>query len=224
MRELDRQIDYWNRIGPAKPFAHPVSLERLNTLVPLDARILDYGCGYGRALGILQSHGYCDLMGFDPAPAMIAAAREGYPALSFEVMEDSPHLDLPSSSIDAVLLFTVLTSVPTNEGQRAIIDEIIRVLHPGGLLYISDMFLQTDARNVERYIRDEKKYGVYGVFDLKEGVTVRHHDRQWIEILTSAFDGIALDEIQVLTMNGHPATAFQWFGRTPVSKRVCQTQ
>lgn len=155
---------------------------------------------------------------------MIAAAREGYPALSFEVMEDSPHLDLPSSSIDAVLLFTVLTSVPTNEGQRAIIDEISRVLHPGGLLYISDMFLQTDARNVERYIRDEKKYGVYGVFDLKEGVTVRHHDRQWIEILTSAFDGIALDEIQVLTMNGHPATAFQWFGRTPVSKRVCQTQ
>jgi hypothetical protein len=50
-------------------------------------------------------------------------------------------------------------------------------------------------------------------FDLSEGVTVRHHKRPWIEDLTKGFELRALDEIQVMTMNGHLSRAFQWFGR-----------
>ena len=144
---------------------------------------------------------------------MIAAARQSFPSISFDVLSDYQKLNLPDGSVDAVLLFTVLTCVPTDEGQRAIIAEITRVLRSGGGLYISDMFLQTDSRNVERYIRGEKKYGIYGVFDLREGVTVRHHERAWIETLTRGYESLALEEIAVQTMNGHPATAFQWFGR-----------
>jgi SAM-dependent methyltransferase len=109
-------------------------------------------------------------------------------------------------------LFTVLTCVPTNQGQRAIVEEVGRVLRPGGLFYISDLWLQTDERNRERYVRDEPKYRTYGVFDLPEGVTVRHHDPSWIETLTRDFETVALDHIIVQTMNGHPAQGFQWFG------------
>jgi hypothetical protein len=58
-----------------------------------------------------------------------------------------------------------------------VLQELRRVLRAGGLLYISDLWLQTDARNVQRYVCDHPKYGRYGVFDLPEGVTVRHHDR-----------------------------------------------
>jgi ubiquinone/menaquinone biosynthesis C-methylase UbiE len=122
-------------------------------------------------------------------------------------------VEAPDNWVDGVLLFAVLTSVPTDEGQRAILSEITRVLRPQGVLYISDMFLQTDERNVERYIQYEKKYGIYGVFDLKDGATVRHHDRNWIDTLTKDYDRLALEEISVQTMNSHPATAFQWFGR-----------
>ena len=212
-KELDLQIDYWNRVGLAKPFAHPVNVDRLSTYLHSTSRILDYGCGYGRALGILHAHGYNNLIGMDPAPAMIAAARHSFPSLSFEVLDDFQNAGLPGACLDGVLLFAVLTAVPTNEGQHGIISEITRMLRPGGVLYISDMWLQTDDRNVQRYKRDEKKYGVYGVFDLPEGVTVRHHERRWIEELTRHYDVLALDEIQVSTMNGHPATAFQWLGR-----------
>jgi hypothetical protein len=66
---------------------------------------------------------------------------------------------------------------------------------------------------VERYVEYEKKYGIYGVFDLREGATVRHHQRAWIDTLTKDYELLDLEEIQVHTMNGHPATAFQWFGR-----------
>ena len=210
---LDLQIDYWNQVGPTKPFAHPVNIERLGRWLSRTSRILDYGCGYGRALALLYANGYTDIIGVDPAPAMIDAARQSYPAISFEVLNDYQRVHLPDASVECVLLLSVLTCVPTNQGQRAIISEIRRVLQPSGVLYISDMFLQADPRNVERYVRDEKKYGIYGIFDLNEGVTVRHHTREWIETLTKDFELLELEEISVHTMNGHSANAFQWFGR-----------
>jgi SAM-dependent methyltransferase len=212
MHDLDRQIDYWDRIGPGKPFDHPVNIERLRQwLAPVD-RILDFGCGYGRVLGLLHRSGYRNLLGVDQAPMMIATARERFPEITFERLAFSPRLDLPDASVDATLLFAVLTCVPTDAGQRAIVDEIERVLRPGGLLYISDLWIQADERNVQRYVRDEPKYGTYGVFDLPEGVTLRHHNRTWIEELTQDFETVAVDDIEVPTMNGHLAHGFQWFG------------
>ena len=215
MHDLDRQIDYWNRFGPAKPFGHPVNFERLEQWLALDSCILDLGCGYGRVLGLLNSRGYHNVIGIDPAPAMVAAARQRFPTIAVELLVSPPHLPLPSASVDAVLLFTVLTCVPTDEGQQAIVREVSRVLRPGGLLYISDLWLQPDARNIQRYVRDEPKYGLYGVFDLPEGVTVRHHDRRWIDVLTQTYEPAGLDDVQVQTMNGHPANGFQWFGLKP---------
>jgi HPt (histidine-containing phosphotransfer) domain-containing protein len=143
---------------------------------------------------------------------MVAMAREHFPAIAFEEFVSPPSLPISDVSVNAVLLFSVLTCVPTNAGQRAIVAEAARVLRPGALLYISDLWLQTDERNRERYLRDESKYGTYGVFDLPEGVTVRHHDPRWIADLTKDFETVALDEIDVQTMNGNPAKAFQWFG------------
>jgi hypothetical protein len=95
------------------------------------------------------------------------------------------------------------------------------VLSRGGLLYISDLWLPEDERNLTRYARDEQKYGVYGVFDLPEGVTVRHHDPAWIETLTSDFEMVALDHLDVVTMNGNPAQAFQWFGLSLKREQRC---
>lgn len=218
MTNLDHQLDYWNDAGTAKTFNHPLNLERLNQYLTSDSRILDFGCGYGRTLGFLSERGLKNLIGFDPAPAMIDAARARYPGIAFHELVNPPFLELPDQSVDATLLFSVLTCVPTDEGQMAIVREIQRVLKPGGLLYISDLWLQTDERNRERYLRDEAKYGTYGIFDLPEGVTVRHHDPCWVEQLTRDFQTVALDNIDVRTMNGNPAKAFQWFGRKQVSE------
>jgi SAM-dependent methyltransferase len=215
MQDLDKQIEYWNRMGPAKTFGHPVNFDRLSQRLTSDSCILDYGCGYGRALGLLWERGYHNLVGFDPSAAMIALARERFPAITFAKQNSPPRLDLPDASVDAFLLFAVLTCVASDPGQRDIVQEASRVLRPGGLLYISDLWLQTDDRNRQRYLRDQSKYETYGVFDLPEGVTVRHHDPRWIDELTRSFDKLALDDIDVQTMNGNPAKGFQWFGLKP---------
>jgi len=212
MQDLDRQLDYWNRVGPTKSFGHPVNFQRLGQWLPSDSRILDVGCGYGRTLGLLFDRGYQNLIGCDLAPAMVALARERFPAITFAELTSPPQLPLANASVDATLMFAVLTCVPTDQGQRAMVEEVGRVLRPAGLFYVSDLWLQTDERNTQRYVRDEPKYGTYGIFDLPEGVTVRHHDPSWIETLTEDFDTLALDEIDIQTMNGHSAKGFQWFG------------
>lgn len=211
MIDLNSQFEYWNTTGTQKPFAHPLNLRRIRQWVSDESTILDYGCGYGRILGELHNEGYESLIGLDFSPAMIAAARAQYPEIAFEVVQSST-IPLPDASVDGVLLFSVLTCIPTDEGQRALLKEVNRVLNRGGLLYISDLWLQTDERNLTRYARDEQKYGNYGVFDLPEGVTVRHHDPKWIESLTSDFEMVAIDDVEVVTMNGNPAKAFQWCG------------
>jgi SAM-dependent methyltransferase len=210
--DLDHQVDYWNRIGATKTFAHPINLERLESLLPPNARIVDFGCGYGRALQILFDRGHRNLAGFDPAPAMIAEARKRLPGVALETFTAS-RLPLSDASVDAVLLFAVLTCVPGDDAQRAIVREIERVLRPDGLLYISDLWLQSDDRNRARYELGKGRLGRYGVFELPEGVVLRHHDRDWIRELTSGFFQVALENFTVETMNGNLAEGFQWFGR-----------
>ena len=63
--------EYWNEIGSQKVFEDPLYIDKLSTFLSLDARIVEYGCGYGRMLRILKSGGFEHLTGFDFAPNMI---------------------------------------------------------------------------------------------------------------------------------------------------------
>jgi hypothetical protein len=114
---------------------------------------------------------------------------------------------------DAVLLFAVLTCIPHDEDQRVLIDELVRVLKPGGILYISDLGLQGDERNRDRYDIFQQKYGVYGVFETGDGAVCRHHTMEWLRSLVSSCELLATEEVEVVTMNGHHSQAVQLLAR-----------
>ena len=213
MLDVDAQTEYWNRVGPTKPFSHPLAIDRLSHWLPVTRRLVDIGCGYGRTIQALASVGYQDLVGVDPAPAMAVATR-ARGVLAPIIVGDARCLPLRDRCADAALLLAVLTCIPTDEGQRGVLAEIRRILRPGGLLYISDLWLQTDRRNRARYDRDVGRFGRYGVFALEEGVVVRHHDRAWIDALIAEFSTVELWPQDVATMSGNIASGFQWIGRT----------
>ncbi len=129
------------------------------------------------------------------------------------IQNDGHALPLQAESVEAVLLFAVLTCVPGDAEQMTLIDETWRVLRPHGLLYISDLLLNSDERNVERYEQCEAKYGRYGVFELPEGVVVRHHSKEWISEITRPFEQVEYQPFTVTTMNGNSSAAFQYLGR-----------
>jgi SAM-dependent methyltransferase len=174
--------------------------------------ILDYGCGYGRTLAELSQAGYEHAVGTDFSEAMLSRSRRELPN-SMLVRNDGSVLPFKSESMDAVLLFAVLTCIPQDDYQRLVLSEVNRVLRSDGLVYISDLLLNDDERNRQRYELDAESYKCYGVFELPEGVVVRHHRKEWIEELTRPFLQIEYEPFTVTTMNGNASSAFQYLGR-----------
>jgi SAM-dependent methyltransferase len=206
---------YWDRVAAEKRFSHPLQLEWLARYLnpaAMQLRILDYGCGYGRTLSELKRASYTNVIGMDFSAGMLQRCRLELPG-SLLVRSDGRTFPLVNESVDAVLLFAVLTCIPGNEDQRRVLSEVARVLRPGGLVYISDLLINPDLRNRERYERYTEVYKCYGVFELPEGVVVRHHRREWVEDLTRSFVQLEYETFMVTTMNGNPSLAFQYVGR-----------
>ena len=213
MQSAFSQISYWNRVADKKEFSHPLRLDWLTQyLKNPPATILDYGCGYGRTLAELSRAGYDHVVGTDFSEAMLGRARREVPH-SMLFRNDGSALPIKSECIDAVLLFAVLTCIPNDNDQRALLTEVERVLRPAGLLYISDLLVNHDLRNRERYERCAERYECYGVFELPEGVVVRHHEREWIAEVTRPFHRLEYEPFNVTTMNGNVSAAFQYLGR-----------
>ena len=141
-----------------------------------------------------------------------ARGKKDFPELNLTWF-DGKSLPHEENSFHAVLLVGVLTSIPDSNSQRRVLQNIDYLLEPGGLLCICDFPLQLDQRNFDRYQKYREKFGTYGKFELEEGVVLRHHDMNWIDSLTASYEKIHLSRSQVTTMNGHQATAFQYFGR-----------
>ncbi len=209
-----RQLAYWNGMGAAKAFAHPLRLDWLSGLGG-QARILEYGCGYGRNLQALHEQGCRNLVGVDFAGAMIERGVQLHPHLDLRKTDGLP-LAEPDGAFDAVLLFAVLTCIPSDEDQQALVDELKRLLRPDGLLYVSDYPLQTDERNLARYREGSARHSVYGVFDHPDGAVFRHHAPGRLQTLLSRFDWLECEEIDTVTLSGQPARAVQLLARNPL--------
>jgi SAM-dependent methyltransferase len=193
---------YWDTIGATKTFTHPVDFGWLSAL-PRTARILDYGCGYGRVTALARSHGFTTVQGVDPSPSLVARARREHPDLRFALLPSPPSLPYADASFDAVLLIAVLTCIPADDDQSRLIAELARVLRPGGLLYVSDLLLGTDL----------SRYDPAGVFTTGDGAVLRHHSAERLEgLLRSRFAVGATRELTVRTMNGNAAQALQILG------------
>jgi len=211
MIDLDIQTEYWDRAAASKTFTHPIPLPIIRNFLPLSARILDYGCGYGRTCFELSDAGYLAVSGIDISEEMIKRGHGLYKKLDIR-MFDGISTKFHDSSFDACLLIAVLTCIPTNAGQERAIREILRLLRPGGIVFVSDYPLQTDTRNRLRYQEFEKELGTYGMFRTEDAV-VRHHDMNHIYKLLGNFDILWQKNMRVSTMNGNESDAFQIIGR-----------
>ncbi len=212
MKSIDNQFEYWDKVSSSKTFTHPIDIDRFHSVVSPKANILDFGCGYGRTCEKLYRLGFQNIVGVDSSQKMIELGCNKYSHLNLQAVKNNT-IPYDQEVFDAIILFAVLTCIPTNDGQQALITEINRVLRPGGVIYISDYWLQTNERNIKRYDAFKDKYGIYGIFELPEGAIVRHHDKDWISSLLRDFITVDLFDIEVTTMNGNTSLGFQYFGR-----------
>ena len=214
-----KQEEYWNRVSEKKEFTTPFQAENFSKYVKKDHLILDVGCGYGRTLDELYHNGYRNLIGIDFSKGMIERGKQQFPYLDLRI-KDNEKISLPDASVDAVILFAVLTCIRTNEDQEQLLAEIKRVLKPQGILYVNDFLLNTDERNLSRYAKYKDSYGIYGVFELPEGAVCRHHDEAWIKQLLKDFSEQEYSHLTFTTMNGNPSNGFYFIGQMEKTNQI----
>jgi SAM-dependent methyltransferase len=112
------------------------------------AVVLDLGCGAGTDLLIAaQMTGPGGrAIGVDMTPAMLERARESAGAMGLENVELRSALiealPVEDESVDVVISNGVIDLVPDKE---AVLDEIDRVLRPGGRLQFADVVIHTEV-------------------------------------------------------------------------------
>ena len=98
-------------------------------------RILDWGCGWGQIADLLRKE-RLDVTAFDYRPHIDHDGLyplERYPEIQVHLSSDPVTLPFESASFDAVLSLGVLEHV-AHPGES--LDELRRVLEPGGTLYV----------------------------------------------------------------------------------------
>jgi SAM-dependent methyltransferase len=206
--DLDNQKEYWNEVAEIKTFTHPIDIELINQFLNKQSIIVDFGCGYGRIVKELTDLGFENISGFDTSKELIARGKTEN-NLSLYHIENPTDIELEDNSVDCILLIAVLTCIPSNEGQNSLIHLLRSKLKKGGILYISDYYIQEKSVEVGRYeyLNDDKNN--FGVFKLPEGVTFRHHTKEWIKKLMKDFELLIEKPLIVKTMNGNIADGFQ---------------
>ena len=211
------QKAYWDSVAAEKNFTLRPDFHLLKTSIGKEAFIVDYGCGYGRTLDELYQAGYRNTLGLDFSGGMVARGHKSFPHLNLQIVA-SAHTNLRDSSVDMMLLFALLTCITEDNQQQVIMEEVKRVLKPGGVVYVMDFLINNDDRNKKRYAANTGKYGVYGIFDLPEGATLRHHDESYVKRLMKDYAITHFEKTVNKTMNGHVSNGFVMMAQ---KKRGC---
>ncbi|MUM77107.1 methyltransferase domain-containing protein [Pseudodesulfovibrio sp. F-1] len=211
---MQDQRRYWTERGRDKTFTTPFRMDVFQEHVDRDARVLDFGCGYGRTLAELAAAGYTGLTGIDFSEPLIERGRAEHPGLDLVAYPGGP-LPFGDNVFDAAMMLGVFTCIVETRAQAEALLELKRVLRPGGLLYVNDFLLNRDRRNLDRYKIGHEKYGIYGIFDVDDGGIMRHHDRNHMEALFLDFETVVFEETVFETMHGHLSNGFWALLRLP---------
>jgi SAM-dependent methyltransferase len=116
-----------------KPFDRDL-LDRYADTVRGHGKVCDLGCGPGHVARYLRARGV-EVVGVDISPRMVEVARQLNPGIPFD-QGDMRALDVPDSSLAGVVAFYSIIHLARSVVPRAL-DEMMRVLRPGGVALIS---------------------------------------------------------------------------------------
>src|SRR5262249_10789595 len=117
----------------------------LRSLLPAVATldVVDLGCGTGRWLATLAPQKPRSLIGVDASPEMLAQASRKVHSAAHLVLADCNCLPLPAASADLVLC-SFVASYFADLAKLA--DQVLRVLLPGGSVFVTDLHPATTAK------------------------------------------------------------------------------
>lgn len=195
----------WDKVASDVDFNLEIDLARFLGMINRKAKVLDFGCGYGRISNELTEWGYTDVIGVDPSCAMIERGRKAFPGLP---LLNSDGIDLPfgENVFDVVVICAVLTCIPSLEERGRVAVEITRVLKPGGIVHVSE------------FCSEESKSFISGL-----GLPMQYSGPQEHRDLFAGVSYIHDEVVSARTMSGEATSSYRAFIRKLLNKEMHTT-
>ena len=135
-KTFDAVAEAYDSTIPAHVAEHLLArrLAFVSRYLPAGCLILDAGCGTGVFAGRLRDNGY-RVVGIDASIGMLGPARNRGVAVAQAIAQRLP---FPDATFDGFVSVAVLHHLGSTDMVRGAIDEMIRVLRPGGRAVIWD--------------------------------------------------------------------------------------
>ena len=167
-------IAYWERrarehgrrsvlnLSHAESEVEPVTQRQIDLLFPLlrkqldggERVALDFGCGTGRFSAVLAAAIGGSVVAVDPVQRLLDLAPAS-PGVSYRRMD--AFIPMDTSSADVVWVCLVLGTIVDDHILEKSRDEILRVLRPGGLLFLVEN--TAEKRDIRHFrFRSEEQY------------------------------------------------------------------
>lgn len=164
-----------------------------NLLVEIHGgRVLDIGCGSGQFIGILmQSLGSFDsITGIDVDDNVLQEARSKFSAETFNfIRASSQSLPFEDASFDFVSISKALHHV---EDDRHSLDEMKRVLKPGGYFLISEMIRDGLSETQQSHLLYHHLRS-----EIDQLLGISHHNTYMRSDLLDLIDSVGLEDLSV---------------------------
>jgi ubiquinone/menaquinone biosynthesis C-methylase UbiE len=150
--------------------------------------ILDAGAGTAQIpIDLCRQSSTASVVAIDLAEEMLKVGRENVRQAGLETRlrlerVDAKHMPYPDGAFAAVISNSIIHHIP--EPGR-VVAEMVRVLRPGGVLFVRDLLRPSDAATLERLV------------DLHAGGANEHQKRMFAESLHAA---LTLDEVRSLIL------------------------
>ncbi len=144
--------------------------------------VLEIGCGSGYGAYLLDQLQPKSYIGLDVMTEQVDLARKNYPQFNFLIQDAEDLSQFANESKDVVIIFGVLHHIPN---WRKTMDEIARVLKPGGSLFLEEP-RGIDIKAFDFFFRWGHPDIDFGVKALEEhfsklGLSIAH--KRWTPIL-----------------------------------------
>ena len=190
----------WDQAAKQVNFNLEIDWSGLQNLVCPQARLLDFGCGYGRIGKQLIDNGFLNVVGVDSSFGMVLRGQGVCPTLPL-IHSSERGLPFADDSFDAVVICAVLTTIAEKMERKRAIKEIMRVLKPGGIVHLSEFSAP-----------EEKE------FSSGFGVGMRYSRPSDYRNMFGEFVCLWDDVMDTWTIGGSPENNYRAFFKSPVNK------
>jgi 2-polyprenyl-6-hydroxyphenyl methylase/3-demethylubiquinone-9 3-methyltransferase len=165
--------------------------KHLDSFIPTEGNVLDWGCGYGIFANYLRlKNPKLNVVGFDISKVRIEEANKTTPLVGVKFTSDPSEIKFDRFKL--VLLIDVLLFLPVDE-KKSLLKTIYTSLERGGIVFIKDT-LKSESLSFKWTKFEESlklKFGVYGK-NVKSGL-------HYIDVgeLTGILEGIGYEIVDV---------------------------